>query len=72
MSFLWFVFHLMKLIFLLKVLRHVKLEQQESEDFFVVGPVNSGSKVAPGMSITFTVGFTPKENKVNRREHKMT
>ncbi|XP_023811732.1 hydrocephalus-inducing protein homolog isoform X1 [Oryzias latipes] len=46
-----------------KVLRHVKLEQQESEDFFVVGPVNSGSKVAPGMSITFTVGFTPKENK---------
>ncbi|XP_024138466.1 hydrocephalus-inducing protein homolog isoform X3 [Oryzias melastigma] len=46
-----------------KVLRHVKLEQPESEDFFVVGPVNPGTKVAPGMSITFTVGFTPKENK---------
>ncbi|XP_069028847.1 hydrocephalus-inducing protein homolog [Embiotoca jacksoni] len=45
-----------------KVSRHVKLKQQDSE-FFQVGPDEAGSKVAPGMSATFTVLFTPVENK---------
>ncbi|XP_040894088.1 hydrocephalus-inducing protein homolog [Toxotes jaculatrix] len=45
------------------VSRQVKLELQDSEYFRVVGPKNAGSKVPPGMSATFTVLFTPQENK---------
>nr|XP_029134421.1 hydrocephalus-inducing protein homolog [Labrus bergylta] len=46
-----------------KVSRQVKVEQQDSEYFHVVGPEDAGSKVAPGLSATFTVYFTPQENK---------
>ncbi|XP_031731518.1 hydrocephalus-inducing protein homolog isoform X1 [Anarrhichthys ocellatus] len=46
-----------------KVSRHVKLELPESEYFRVVGPEDAGSRVAPGLSATFTVFFTPQENK---------
>ncbi|XP_034542457.1 hydrocephalus-inducing protein homolog isoform X2 [Notolabrus celidotus] len=46
-----------------KVSRHVKVKQQDSEFFHVVGPEDGGSKVAPGLSATFTVFFTPQENK---------
>ncbi|XP_074533739.1 hydrocephalus-inducing protein homolog [Halichoeres trimaculatus] len=46
-----------------KVSRQVKVEQQDSEFFHVVGPEDGGNKVAPGLSATFTVFFTPLENK---------
>ncbi|XP_075327326.1 hydrocephalus-inducing protein homolog [Odontesthes bonariensis] len=46
-----------------KVSRQVKLEQQDSEQFHVAGPQDAGRKVAPGMSATYTVFFTPQENK---------
>uniref|UniRef100_A0A3Q3MLA1 HYDIN axonemal central pair apparatus protein n=1 Tax=Mastacembelus armatus TaxID=205130 RepID=A0A3Q3MLA1_9TELE len=46
-----------------KVSRQVKLELRDSEYFHVVGPDEPGSKVAPGMTATFTVLFTPQENK---------
>uniref|UniRef100_A0A3Q4BV25 HYDIN/VesB/CFA65-like Ig-like domain-containing protein n=1 Tax=Mola mola TaxID=94237 RepID=A0A3Q4BV25_MOLML len=46
-----------------KVSRQVKLELQDSLCFHVVGPRNAGTKVVPGMSATFTVCFTPLENK---------
>ncbi|XP_073328914.1 hydrocephalus-inducing protein homolog [Pagrus major] len=46
-----------------KVSRHVKLELQNSEYFQVAGPKEAGSKVGPGMSATFTVSFSPQENK---------
>ncbi|KAI3370851.1 hypothetical protein L3Q82_007368 [Scortum barcoo] len=46
-----------------KVSRQVRLELQDSEYFHVVGPEDTCSKVAPGMSVTFTVSFTPQENK---------
>ncbi|XP_037622519.1 hydrocephalus-inducing protein homolog isoform X2 [Sebastes umbrosus] len=46
-----------------KVSRQVKLELQDSEHFHVVGPTDAGSRVAPGLSATFTVMFTPEENK---------
>uniref|UniRef100_A0A672JGY3 HYDIN/VesB/CFA65-like Ig-like domain-containing protein n=1 Tax=Salarias fasciatus TaxID=181472 RepID=A0A672JGY3_SALFA len=45
-----------------KVSRRVKLEQQDSEYFHVDAP-KEGNKVAPGLSATFTVYFTPQENK---------
>ncbi|KAM8849594.1 hydrocephalus-inducing protein homolog isoform 2-T2 [Spinachia spinachia] len=45
------------------VSRHVMLELQESEYFHVVGPEDAGSRVAPGLSASFTVFFTPQENK---------
>lgn len=51
-------------VFLAKVPRQVKLELQHSEYFHVVGPKDAGTKVASGMPITFTVLFTPKEDKV--------
>lgn len=47
-----------------KVSRQVKLELQDSEYFHVVGPKDAGSKISPGMSATFTICFTPLENKV--------
>ncbi|XP_035521672.1 hydrocephalus-inducing protein homolog [Morone saxatilis] len=46
-----------------KVPRQVKLDLQDSEYFSVDSPKGAGSKVAPGMSATFTVSFTPQENK---------
>ncbi|XP_034444093.1 hydrocephalus-inducing protein homolog [Hippoglossus hippoglossus] len=46
-----------------KVSRQVKLELEISEYFHVGGSKDSVSKVAPGMSTTFTVCFTPQENK---------
>ncbi|XP_028440234.1 hydrocephalus-inducing protein homolog [Perca flavescens] len=46
-----------------KVSRQVKLELQDSEFFRVVGTEGTGSKVAPGLFATFTVFFTPQENK---------
>ncbi|XP_045894223.1 hydrocephalus-inducing protein homolog [Micropterus dolomieu] len=46
-----------------KVSRQVKLEMQDSEQFHVVGPEEACTKVAPGMSATFAVSFTPQENK---------
>ncbi|CAB1432185.1 unnamed protein product [Pleuronectes platessa] len=46
-----------------KVSRQVKLELQVSEYFHVESSKDSASKVAPGMSTTFTVCFTPQENK---------
>ncbi|XP_070763174.1 hydrocephalus-inducing protein homolog [Enoplosus armatus] len=46
-----------------KVSRQVRLELQDSEYFHVLGPEEAGSKVAPGMSATFVVSFTPQENK---------
>lgn len=55
-----------------KVSRQVKLELQDSEYFHVVGPEDAGSKVAPGMSATFTVSFTPQENKVLETEESLT
>lgn len=52
----------------IKVSRQVKLELQHSEHFHVIGPEDGGRKVAPGMSATFTVYFTPQENKVSETE----
>nr|XP_057932234.1 hydrocephalus-inducing protein homolog isoform X2 [Doryrhamphus excisus] len=46
-----------------KVSRHVKLEHQESAYFYVEGPKEARSKVAAGLSVTFTVCFTPQESK---------
>ncbi|KAM6936867.1 hydrocephalus-inducing protein homolog [Xenentodon cancila] len=46
-----------------KVSRKVKLEHQNSENFIVVGTEDVCCKVAPGMAATFTVFFTPQENK---------
>ncbi|CAG06311.1 unnamed protein product, partial [Tetraodon nigroviridis] len=45
------------------VSRHVKLELQESQFFRVVPPKNADRKVAPGMSVVYTICFTPQENK---------
>ncbi|XP_047451812.1 hydrocephalus-inducing protein homolog [Mugil cephalus] len=53
-----------------KVSRQVKVEQQDSEYFHVVGPEDGGRKVAPGIPATFTVFFTPQENKDYR--HKLS
>uniref|UniRef100_A0A3Q2ZZE8 HYDIN axonemal central pair apparatus protein n=1 Tax=Kryptolebias marmoratus TaxID=37003 RepID=A0A3Q2ZZE8_KRYMA len=41
----------------------VRLELQDSEQFYVLGPENGSSKVAPEMAALFTVFFTPQENK---------
>uniref|UniRef100_A0A3P8U8F5 HYDIN axonemal central pair apparatus protein n=1 Tax=Amphiprion percula TaxID=161767 RepID=A0A3P8U8F5_AMPPE len=46
-----------------KVSRQVMLQQQDSEYFCVVGPEDPGRKVAPGLPATYTVSFTPQENK---------
>lgn len=40
------------------------LELQESQFFHVVPPKNAGRKVAPGMSVVYTICFAPQENKV--------
>ncbi|XP_037834213.1 hydrocephalus-inducing protein homolog [Kryptolebias marmoratus] len=46
-----------------KVSQPVRLELQDSEQFYVLGPENGSSKVAPEMAALFTVFFTPQENK---------
>uniref|UniRef100_A0A8C5H9J7 HYDIN/VesB/CFA65-like Ig-like domain-containing protein n=1 Tax=Gouania willdenowi TaxID=441366 RepID=A0A8C5H9J7_GOUWI len=46
-----------------KVPRCVKLEPVDSEYFHVKSHESSGKKVASGMTVTFTVLFTPRENK---------
>ncbi|XP_049580395.1 hydrocephalus-inducing protein homolog [Syngnathus scovelli] len=46
-----------------KISRHVKLEHQESAYFQVEGPKEAKTKVAAGLSVGFTVCFTPQENK---------
>ncbi|XP_030613884.1 hydrocephalus-inducing protein homolog isoform X2 [Archocentrus centrarchus] len=46
-----------------KVSRHVKLEQQGSDYFSVVGPSDGRSNIAPGMCAMFKVSFTPHDNK---------
>uniref|UniRef100_A0A3Q1FMQ5 HYDIN/VesB/CFA65-like Ig-like domain-containing protein n=1 Tax=Acanthochromis polyacanthus TaxID=80966 RepID=A0A3Q1FMQ5_9TELE len=46
-----------------KVSRQVMLQQQDSEYFCVVGPEDPDRKVAPGLPATYTVSFTPQENK---------
>ncbi|KAK5867885.1 hypothetical protein PBY51_012341 [Eleginops maclovinus] len=46
-----------------KVSQKVKLERQDSDFFHVVRPEDAGSRVAPGLSASFTVSFTPQENK---------
>ncbi|XP_008288806.1 hydrocephalus-inducing protein homolog [Stegastes partitus] len=46
-----------------KVSRQVMLQQQDSEYFCVIGPDDAGRKVAPGLPATYTVCFTPQENK---------
>lgn len=54
-----------------KVPRRVKLEQQDSPHFHAVGREGAGQKVAPGMSATFFVSFTPTENKVLETEESL-
>ncbi|XP_061629909.1 hydrocephalus-inducing protein homolog [Phyllopteryx taeniolatus] len=46
-----------------KISRHVRLEHQDSAYFQVEGPKEAKSKVAAGLSVGFTVCFTPQENK---------
>ncbi|XP_061578790.1 hydrocephalus-inducing protein homolog [Cololabis saira] len=46
-----------------KVSQGVNLKHQNSENFVVVRSGDEGCKVAPGMTATFTVFFTPQENK---------
>ncbi|KAL7878826.1 hypothetical protein AOLI_G00098000 [Acnodon oligacanthus] len=46
-----------------KIPRLVKVAEEDSIYFKVVSPVDVCNKVAPGMACTFTVLFTPDENK---------
>ncbi|KAL6479129.1 hypothetical protein MHYP_G00125620 [Metynnis hypsauchen] len=46
-----------------KIPRFVKVVEEDSLYFKVVSPVDVYNKVAPGMACTFTVLFTPEENK---------
>ncbi|XP_047008963.2 hydrocephalus-inducing protein homolog isoform X3 [Ictalurus punctatus] len=46
-----------------KIPRLVKVVEDDSPYFKVVSPVDVCNKVAPGMASTFTVLFTPQENK---------
>lgn len=48
----------------LQVPRLVKVIEEDSLYFKVVSPLDASKKVAPGMASTFTVLFTPQENKV--------
>ena len=49
-----------------KVARNIKVTSEESPYFTVNCQKPAGSKVAPGMEITFTVIFTPDEKKVQK------
>lgn len=57
-------FYKVSVMFFVKVSRQVKVELQDSEYFHVVGSEDARIKVAPGLSATFNVFFTPQENKV--------
>ncbi|CAM4581517.1 unnamed protein product [Leuciscus chuanchicus] len=46
-----------------KVPRLVKVIEEDSLYFKVVSPLDASKKVAPGMASTFTILFTPQENK---------
>ncbi|XP_073706753.1 hydrocephalus-inducing protein homolog [Garra rufa] len=46
-----------------KVPRLVKVIEEDSLYFQVVSPLDASKKVAPGMASTFTILFTPQENK---------
>ncbi|XP_066540500.1 hydrocephalus-inducing protein homolog isoform X2 [Hoplias malabaricus] len=46
-----------------KIPHFVKVVEEDSLYFKVIAPVNACNKVAPGMTCTFTVLFTPQENK---------
>ncbi|KAM4733696.1 hydrocephalus-inducing protein homolog isoform 3-T4 [Anableps anableps] len=46
-----------------QVAHPIKVEQDISEQFHVVGPENGNGKVAPGMTAKFMVFFTPRESK---------
>uniref|UniRef100_A0A3B3Y9W6 HYDIN/VesB/CFA65-like Ig-like domain-containing protein n=1 Tax=Poecilia mexicana TaxID=48701 RepID=A0A3B3Y9W6_9TELE len=46
-----------------QVAHPVKLDQDISEQFYVAGPETGRSKIAPGMSASFMVFFTPQESK---------
>ncbi|XP_072551301.1 hydrocephalus-inducing protein homolog [Salminus brasiliensis] len=46
-----------------KIPRLIKVVEEDSLYFRVISPVDVGNKVAPGMACTFTVLFTPQENK---------
>lgn len=48
-----------------KVARNVKVTSEESPYFSVACQRPAGSKVAPGMEITYTVMFTPDQKKVH-------
>lgn len=48
----------------LQVPRLVKLVLENSPYFKLIGPDGGSHKVAPGMSSTFRILFTPEENKV--------
>uniref|UniRef100_A0A3B3UK42 HYDIN/VesB/CFA65-like Ig-like domain-containing protein n=1 Tax=Poecilia latipinna TaxID=48699 RepID=A0A3B3UK42_9TELE len=41
----------------------VKLDQDVSEQFYMAGPETGRSKIAPGMTASFMVFFTPQESK---------
>lgn len=47
-----------------KVARHVKVTHEESPYFSLSCQKLAGSKVAPGMEITYQITFTPDEKKV--------
>lgn len=51
--------------FFLQVPRLLEVVEDDSLFFKVVSPVDACNKVAPGMALTFTVLFTPQENKVH-------
>lgn len=51
--------------YFLQIPHLVKIVEDDSLYFKVVSPVDVCNKVAPGMTSTFTVLFTPHENKVN-------
>ncbi|XP_008409888.1 hydrocephalus-inducing protein homolog isoform X2 [Poecilia reticulata] len=46
-----------------QVAHPVKLEKDISEQFYVAGPETGRSKIAPGMTASFMVFFTPQESK---------
>lgn len=50
--------------FSFQVSRQVRPKLQESQFFHVIPPKNTGRKVAPGMSVVYTICFSPQENKV--------
>ncbi|XP_015224105.2 hydrocephalus-inducing protein homolog isoform X3 [Lepisosteus oculatus] len=46
-----------------KIPRLVKVVQQDSPYFRIISPLDVCNKVAPGMASTFTILFTPEQNK---------